>query len=213
MKRFQILRAGLLDFDRAWDLQRELAEAVRRNPSLSYLVLLRHFPIYTLGKNGKAANVLEPRGVPIRRIDRGGDVTYHGPGQIVGYPILNLRAQRIGIRAYVERLEEVLVEALGCVGVRAFGKAGCVGVWTARGKIASIGVRVDRGVTMHGFALNVADDLEPFRAIHPCGMPGCVMTSVEGETGRTPEMEEAIAEIFARRLRGEEPEFLGRPTG
>lgn len=190
-------RLGLVEFDRAWDLQRELAGRVQKDPRQAYLLLLRHPPVYTIGKNGNGENV---RGVPVRRIDRGGDVTYHGPGQVIGYPILSLREFRLGLRTYIERLEEVLIESLAIVKVPALRKSGFVGVWTSRGKIASIGVRVERGVTMHGFALNVADDLEPFRSIHPCGMPGCAMTSVEREIGRKPEMEPVLAASFPRKF-------------
>lgn len=182
-----VRRLGLVDFDEAWALQRELSTQV--TPERGFLLLLEHPPIFTLGKNGDAANVLDAHGIPVRRIDRGGDVTYHGPGQLVGYPILNVRT--LGVRRYVQSLEDSLLDLLGGLGVRARRKEGCVGIWTNRGKIASIGVRVSRGVSMHGFALNVSCDLSPFAFIHPCGIPRCLVTSVSEELGRPVTVDEA----------------------
>ena len=190
-----VRRLGLVDFDAAWALQRELAARV--TPERGFLLLLEHPPVFTLGKNGDAANVLDAGDVPVKRIDRGGDVTYHGPGQLVGYPILDVR--RLGVRRYVRSLEESLLDLLGALGVEARRKEGCVGLWTARGKIASIGVRISRGVSSHGFALNVSNDLAPFARINPCGMPGCPVTSVSLELGRPAAVGEA-ADRFRLRL-------------
>lgn len=195
----EVRRLGLVDFDAAWDLQRRLAESV--TPERGYLLLLEHPPVFTLGKNGDARNVLDARGIPVRRIDRGGDVTYHGPGQLVGYPLLDVR--RLGVRRFVRGLEESLIEALAGLGVAARRKEACVGVWAPGGKIASIGVRVRRGVSMHGFALNVSNDLAPFGFINPCGEPGCAVTSVERELGRKVGVDEAASRIrlrFAERM-------------
>ncbi len=189
-----VRRLGLVDFDEAWDLQRRLAAEV--TPERGFLLLLEHPPVFTLGRNGDPRNLLDPGGIPVRRIDRGGDVTYHGPGQLVGYPLVDVR--RLGVRRYVRSLEESIVKALEGLGVRAALRGGCVGVWAARGKIASIGVRVRRGVSMHGFALNVSNDLAPFSRIHPCGQPGCAMTSVEGELGRRAEVAEAAGRFRLR---------------
>lgn len=171
---------GLVDYDRAWELQRELAGKV--TPERGFLLLLEHPPVFTLGRNGDAGNVLDPHGVPVKRVDRGGDVTYHGPGQLVGYPLLDVR--RLGVRRYVRRLEESLLELLSGLGVAARRREGCVGLWAAGGKIASIGIRVARGVSMHGFALNVSNELAPFGWINPCGVPGGAVTSVSLELGR-----------------------------
>ncbi len=200
MSALEVLPLGLVAFDEAWAKQREYAARVRAEPARVFLLLLRHPPVITLGRNADERNVLDPGGIPVRRIDRGGDVTYHGPGQIVGYPILSLREHRLGVRAYVLRLEEAIVDALSKFGVRGFRKEDAVGVWTSNGKIASIGVRVERGVTMHGFALNVADDLEPFVRIHPCGVPRGAVTSVEREIGSTPDLGPALAPSLARRI-------------
>ncbi len=193
----EVRRPGLVDFDAAWELQRRLAAEV--TPERGFLLLLEHPPVFTLGKNADPANVLDPGGIPVRRIDRGGDVTYHGPGQLVGYPLVDVR--RMGVRAFVESLEESLLELLGGLGVAARRRRGCVGVWTERGKIASIGVRVRRGVSTHGFALNVSNDLAPFRRIHPCGVPGCPMTSVSAELGRKVGVGEAASRFRLRFVR------------
>ena len=176
----EVRRLGLVEYGAAWDLQRALARDV--TPDRGFLLLLEHPPVFTLGRNGKASNVLDPGDIPVVRVDRGGDVTYHGPGQLVGYPILDVR--RLGVRRFVEGLELSLVDCLAAMGVDARRKRGCVGVWAPKGKIASIGVRVSRGVSTHGFALNVSNDLAPFARINPCGQPGCAVSSVAAELGR-----------------------------
>jgi lipoyl(octanoyl) transferase len=177
----EVRRLGRVEYGAAWDLQRELAKAV--TPERGFLLLLEHPPVYTLGRNGDARNVLDPRGIPVVRSDRGGDVTYHGPGQLVGYPILDVR--RLGVKRFVRGLEASLIDVLAALGVAARRKEGCVGVWASKGKIASLGVRVSRGVSLHGFALNVCGDLEPFSRINPCGVPDCAVTSASAEAGRT----------------------------
>ncbi len=190
----EVRRLGLVDFGAAWDLQRELVPSV--TPRRGYLLLLEHPPVFTLGKNADARNVLDPRGIPVRRIDRGGDVTYHGPGQLVGYPVVDVR--RLGVRSFVRSLEDSLVDLLGKLGVRAWRKEGCTGVWASRGKIASLGIRVRRGISTHGFALNVCNDLAPFGFINPCGQPGCAMTSISLELGRTVPVDEAASRFRLR---------------
>jgi len=185
---------GLVDFDAAWELQRSLVPQV--TPDRGFLLLLEHPPVFTLGRNGDPANVLDPHGIPVRRIDRGGDVTYHGPGQLVGYPILDVR--RLGVKRYVRSLEASLLRLLKDLGVAARRKPGCVGLWTARGKIASIGVRVARGTSMHGFALNVSNDLAPFGFINPCGVPKGAVTSVALELGRAVTVGEAAGRFRLR---------------
>ncbi|MBI4564016.1 MAG: lipoyl(octanoyl) transferase LipB [Planctomycetes bacterium] len=185
--RLRVISGELVDFDVAWDAQRELAEEVRQGAP-AVLLLLQHPPVFTLGRRANPSNLLDPGTISVRRIDRGGDVTYHGPGQLVGYPLFRLRERRIGIREHVLRMERALISALAEWGIAARRRDDCVGVWTDRGKIASIGVRVSKGVTLHGWALNVSNDLEPFRRIHPCGMPRCVMTSVAAHAGERVEV-------------------------
>ncbi len=175
----QVRRLGLTDYATAWDLQRALARDV--TPDRGFLLLLEHPPVFTLGRNGDPANVLDPGGIPVVRVDRGGDVTYHGPGQLVGYPIVDVR--RLGVKRFVTGLEESILDVLRDLGVAGERRPGCVGVWASKGKIASLGVRVSRGISTHGFALNVSNDLEPFRRIHPCGQPGCAVSSLSLELG------------------------------
>ena len=194
----EVRRLGRVEYGAAWDLQRALARDV--TPDRGFLLLLEHPPVFTLGRNGKASNVLNPGDIPVLRVDRGGDVTYHGPGQLVGYPLIDVR--RLGVRRFVAGLESSLVDCLASLGVAARRQEGCVGVWASRGKIASIGVRVSRGVSTHGFALNVSNDLEPFGRINPCGQPGCAVTSVSAELGRAVATSEA-ADRFRLRFRAE----------
>src|SRR5688572_12013234 len=130
---FRILRPGLVPFDEAWELQRTLAAEVRAGAP-PVLVLLEHPAVFTLGKNADDSNLLNPGNIPVRRIDRGGDVTWHGPGQLVAYPILGLRERKLGVKSYVEALERTIVDLAAEYGVDAASKPGCVGVWTKNGK-------------------------------------------------------------------------------
>jgi lipoyl(octanoyl) transferase len=136
------------------------------------LWLLEHDPVYTLGQAGKAEHVLAPGDIPVLSVDRGGQVTYHGPGQLVAYPLLDLRRLGIGVRELVWRLEEVGVRLLAAHGIRAVRREGAPGLYVNGAKILAIGVRVRRGCTFHGVALNAAMDLEPFSRINPCGYRG-----------------------------------------
>lgn len=163
--------------------------------------LLEHPHVITMGKRGgwghlKAERAaLSARGVTLHETTRGGDITYHGPGQLIGYPILGLRDLGIGARVYVERLEAVLVETLAGFSIRAGRIPGRTGVWVGENKIAAIGVRISRGITSHGFALNVNTDLDYFSHIVPCGIQGAGVTSIERETGETHSFE-AVIERF-----------------
>src|SRR5213592_3375666 len=182
-----VIEAGLVPYAEALAWQRSLAEA-RIGGRLPHdvLLLLEHPPVVTLGRNSRAGHVLEPPGVPVVAVERGGDVTFHGPGQLVGYPILDLSGYRQDLHWYLRTLEQALIAALAELGIRAERNPGYTGVWTPGGsrKIASIGVHVKQWVTWHGFALNVTTDLSHFERIVPCGIPGVVMTSVEREGGK-----------------------------
>ncbi|GAB4252730.1 MAG: lipoyl(octanoyl) transferase LipB [Acidobacteriota bacterium] len=162
-------------------------EAVARGEE-EVVYLLEHPHVYTVGRRGKEENLPDPQTsgdiVPVFRINRGGDVTYHGPGQLVGYLHLDLTRRERDVHRYLRRLEELLIEIARQFGVQAFRREGLTGVWTDRGKLASIGVGVRRWITMHGFALNVDPDLRYFQCIHPCGIPGCPMTSLRLESAR-----------------------------
>jgi lipoyl(octanoyl) transferase len=206
---------GRVPYQEAVELQLDAREAVKRRTGPEHLLLLEHPPVYTLGRNASAADILAgpewlaARGIEIAECDRGGQVTYHGPGQLVGYPILNLSPDRRDVRRYVRDLQEVLIRTLAEYGVRAEPRDGqaFVGVWVGEDKIASIGVHLSRWVTTHGFALNVATDLSDFAGIVPCGLRGIGLTSIERLTGRAPSLPEIAAvcarcfgEIFDREL-------------
>lgn len=165
------------------------------------LLVVEHPPVYTLGKSGRLENLLVPEaelerlGAPLFRIDRGGDITFHGPGQLVGYPILDLERIGLGLRDYIDALEETVIRTVARYGIRAGRIAGASGVWLDEKsafprKICAIGVRASRYVTMHGFALNVTTDLDWFRQIHPCGFADRGVTSIARETGSVPPIEE-----------------------
>ncbi|WP_448572477.1 lipoyl(octanoyl) transferase LipB [Trichothermofontia sp.] len=165
---------GALDYTEALVWQQKLMTARRDRPDLvDVLLLLEHPPVYTLGQGAseqylKVAPNASP--FPIHRTERGGEVTYHGPGQLVGYPILNLRRYRLDLHWYLRQLEEVIIQTLATYGLRADRLAGLTGVWLEGYKLAAIGIKVSRWITMHGFALNVCPDLSHFGAIVPCGI-------------------------------------------
>jgi lipoate-protein ligase B len=175
-------------------LQREVAQArLERRIDRDVLLLVEHPPVVTTGRSTDSAHLitdpeeLARRGVALHDIERGGDVTYHGPGQLVGYPIYDLREHRQDLHWYLRQLEAALIAALGGLGIEAGRSEGLTGVWTGGRKIASIGIHVKQWVTWHGFALNVTTDLSAFDLIVPCGIDGVTMTSVQRELGeRTP---------------------------
>lgn len=173
-------------------LQRELCRRrIAGTVPSDLLLLVEHEPVITLGRGTKSGSLPLPpeeltrRGVAVHEVERGGDVTYHGPGQLVGYPILNLSDHREDLHWYLRQLEAALIAALGELQIRAEANPGLTGVWTGGRKIASIGIHVRQWVTFHGFALNVANQLDGFDLIVPCGIQGVTMTSVERELGRT----------------------------
>jgi len=185
MNEIRVVQAGTVPYAEALDWQRELAEdrIAGRLPH-DVLLLLEHPPVVTLGRNSQPRHVLQPAGIDVFEVERGGDVTFHGPGQLVGYPILDLRAYKQDLHWYLRTLEQALIEALGVLGILAERNPGFTGVWTRGKKIASIGIHVKQWVTWHGFALNVTTDLTHFDRIVPCGIQGVEMTSVEREAGR-----------------------------
>ncbi len=187
---------GRIPYGDAQALQERLRAGVRAGTGAEHLLLLEHPHVFTLGRNAASGDVLVSRewlaaqGVEVAECDRGGQVTYHGPGQLVGYPIVDLDPDRRDLRRYVSDLQEVLIRTLADFGldaVRRPGK-GLIGVWVGEAKIASIGVHVQRWVTTHGFALNVTTDLGYFSRIVPCGLDQVEMASIESLTGRRPEL-------------------------
>jgi len=183
----EVIHAGRVPYGEALEWQRRLAQdRIAGRLAHDVLLLLEHPPVITLGRNSHAEHVLaDGAGIEVFEIERGGDVTYHGPGQLVGYPIIDLTHHRQDLHWYLRTLEQALIDALARLGVAAERHPGYTGVWTGGGKrkIASIGVHVKQWVTWHGFALNVTTDLTAFDRIVPCGIAGVEMTSVEKERG------------------------------
>ncbi len=190
---FVVQRLGLVEYDDALALQQEAAGSCREDGA-AHLLLLEHPHTYTLGARGDAGHLLadetrlQQLGATVQRTNRGGDITYHGPGQLVGYPILDLRAWHEGPRWYVRSLEQVLIDTLAEFGVTGHREQGRPGVWASGSKIAAIGVHVSRGITSHGFALNVDPDLDYFTHIVPCGLSDITITSMARELGRPIDM-------------------------
>jgi lipoyl(octanoyl) transferase len=192
---------GTVPYEPTWELQDELAQQRRERRTGDRLLLLEHFPVYTIGRGGDESNLLASRdrlrelGATYLRIDRGGDITFHGPGQLVAYPIVEL-ADPLDLRRYVRSLEAAIIATAATFGVRAGRVAGLPGVWVEdERKLAAIGVRVRRGVTTHGLALNVNTDLRWFDEMVPCGIQGKGVTSLQRELGRPVPMEEVEATL------------------
>ncbi|MEY2509591.1 MAG: lipoyl(octanoyl) transferase [Verrucomicrobiota bacterium] len=197
---------GRVAFGDALALQEELVAKKRADQSLGdELLLLEHEPVYTIGRTPDQSSLRggEHLPHPLFPINRGGQATYHGPGQLIGYPIIDLRNCGQDLHRYLRWLEEVLVETLATLGIAATTRPGLTGVWIENRKIASIGVGVRHWITMHGFALNVCGDLSPFDQIVPCGISNVTMTSIEKETGRQDSVMEVasrVGEVASRRL-------------
>jgi lipoyl(octanoyl) transferase len=214
----QVVRCGTVPYEEAWELQRELAAQRQRGEIGDVLLLLEHPPVYTRGRRSKPEELpmgaawYEAQGIEVLDTDRGGLVTYHGPGQLVAYPIVDLAGYGDDVHRYVRGLERTMIEALGEHGVPARTFEGLTGVWTegeppptlaakpAR-KIGSIGLHVSRGVTTHGLAINVNNDLQPFEWVVPCGIEGVSMTSLSRELGAEQDFDafgETVVAAYAR---------------
>lgn len=182
-----VIACGRLEYLFAWDLQRRLHRQVSEGVLPSLLLLLEHPHVYTLGRRGSDSDILATPeqlsrlNVEVHRVDRGGEVTYHGPGQLIGYPIVDLRRWGGGPLRYVSALEQVIVATLAEIGIDSNSHQKPRGVWTRGAKIASIGVKVSRGTTTHGFALNVSTDLAFFEGIVPCGIIDGSVTSIAAQ--------------------------------
>jgi lipoate-protein ligase B len=200
----RLVDCGRMPYGEAWALQRALVTARQAAQIDDVILLVEHPPVITIGRAGRAANILLPRGllasrgVEVFEIERGGDVTYHGPGQLVGYPILDLRMLDEDVVRYVRLLEAALLQSLEEFGIAATRVRKYPGVWVGEAKIGAIGVAVKRRVTMHGFALNVAPDLEDFALINPCGL-GKPITSMARVLGRAVSLRE-VQPVVARAL-------------
>src|SRR5207248_6707701 len=207
-----LLHLGRIDYATALDLQRSLVELRKQGRIADTLLLLEHNPVITLGRNTNKQNLIAPPALLAQKVvelyetDRGGDVTFHGPGQLVGYPIFDLRgfSPRMGAVEYVRNLEEVLIRTCGDLGIPCQRVSGLTGVWTQTAdprKIAAIGVHISRGVTSHGFALNVTTDLDYFKLIVPCGISDKAVTSIaqeiETRQRRSPSIEDVTNLVSA----------------
>jgi len=194
----EVRRLGVVPYQEALALQRALVEERRAERVTDVLLLLQHPPVITLGVRGDGgrSNILAGEshlaelGIEIAETGRGGDVTYHGPGQIVGYPILDLRPDRCDVHRYVRDIEEVMIRACADYGVTAGRIEGLTGAWVGPAKIGAIGVRISRWITSHGFAFNVDPNLDHFNLIVPCGIPDKSVTSLRQQVGRTLRLED-----------------------
>ena len=188
----EVRRLGTIDYQAALDLQAQLVERRKQGLIPDQLLLLEHHPVITLGVRTRSdrSHVLESeaalaaKGVGLFETGRGGDVTYHGPGQLVGYPIVDLKPDRCDVHRYVRDLEDVLIRTAADYGIDASRVEGLTGVWVGQEKLAAIGVRISRWITSHGFALNVSTNLDYFNLIIPCGIPDRGVTSLERLLGR-----------------------------
>ncbi|MGD9041480.1 MAG: lipoyl(octanoyl) transferase LipB [Desulfobacteraceae bacterium] len=190
-RRWLCIQLPAIEYGEAWNLQRNLV-AARRDGIIkaNVILLLEHPPVFTLGRRGSLKNqkvsrhFLESRGIPMIQVERGGDITYHGPGQLVVYPIVDLRASRWSVVEFVEALEEVMIRTLMDWGIKAERNPKNRGVWVGLSKIGSVGIAVRRSISFHGLALNVNTELEPFSWVHPCGLQGVRMTSMKEILGK-----------------------------
>ncbi|EIK54370.1 lipoate-protein ligase B [Stutzerimonas stutzeri TS44] len=196
-----IRELGLIDYQTAWQAMQRFTN--QRGPQTGdELWLLQHPPVFTQGQAGKAEHVLFPGDIPVVQVDRGGQVTYHGPGQLVCYLLIDVRRSGIGVRALVSHIEQSLIELLASYGVVALAKPDAPGVYVEGAKIASLGLRIRNGRSFHGLALNVDMDLEPFRRINPCGYAGLAMTQLRDLIGPVdfPEVVARLRTQLARHL-------------
>jgi lipoate-protein ligase B len=190
------LDLGLIDYSAAHDLQLRIVEAKKRGLlGQDVFLILEHIPVFTLGLRGGKEHLKVPeaflasRNIPLVHIERGGDITYHGPGQIIIYPIVHLRAGRWRVVSFVESLEEIMIRIAGDWGIQAERKSLNRGVWAGHQKLGSIGIAVRRSISFHGLALNINTDLEPFQWIDPCGLENVAVTSIQQLTGQTIKMQ------------------------
>jgi len=197
---------GRIGYAEALALQESIvAEKIADSTRPDELLLLEHEPVYTIGRTPDRSSLRDPAALPhpLVTISRGGQATYHGPGQLVGYPILDLTTRGRDLHRYLRELEEFLVGVCMHFGVAAQRREGLTGVWTEKGKLASIGVGVRRWVSLHGFALNVCGDLAPFAEITPCGIAGVAMTNLEIERGQSLTVERVASHVAERFFSGQ----------
>jgi lipoyl(octanoyl) transferase len=197
---------GRVPYEPTWHAMQRFTDA-RTVDTRDEIWLLEHDPVFTLGMNAKAEHVLAAGDIPVVRIDRGGQVTYHGPGQLVVYPLIDVRRRNLGVRGFVGALEGAVIDYAAELGIQGTCRAGAPGVYVGERKLASVGIRIRRNGSYHGLALNVAMDLEPFRRINPCGYAGLEMTDLERLGGPTDVViaAQGLAPLLLARLAATEP--------
>ena len=204
---FDIIDLGLIDFGKAWGLQRDRFEGIRDNAMRSALFLCRHYPVITSGRNAKTGNILAAKeelgacGIRVYEIERGGDVTYHGPGQLTVYPVFNLDYFKKDIHLFLRALEDIIIGSLGACGIRAGSIPRLTGVWAGEKKIASVGISIKNWITLHGLSINIrGDDMQNFKLIRPCGLD-VEMTCAEAVLDRHIDMETVKQKVIFNFLR------------
>ncbi len=196
----QLRRLGLVDYEPVWRDMQAYTDT-RDKHSEDQLWLVQHPAVFTQGQAGKAEHVLAPGDIPVIQVDRGGQVTYHGPGQIVAYPLVDIRRRGIGVRDFVHRIEQAIIDVLGQYGVKGERIEGAPGIYVNGDKIASLGLRIRKGRSFHGLAFNIDMDLEPFQRINPCGLAGLQVTQLSALAPvDLEEAEERLIGALARRL-------------
>lgn len=203
MNPISVRQLGLQPYLKIWRQMQRFTDA-RNEQTADEIWLLQHHPVFTQGQAGKAEHLLDPGQIPVIQADRGGQVTYHGPGQLIAYLLLDLRRRRLGIRPLVSLMEASIVELLAGYGISAAPRADAPGVYVDECKIASLGLRVRRGCSFHGLSLNVSMELEPFLRINPCGHPGLKVTQLSdlGGPGELDIVGADLVRILLRRLSG-----------
>lgn len=209
---FKVFDLGLVDFKKAWDFQKEVFFQVKNDRFKSALILCQHYPVITLGRSATRKNIfacdaeLKNKGIKVYEIERGGDVTYHGPGQLTAYPIFNLNYLKKDIHWFLRYLEDIIIGCLSDLGTRAHRISGLTGVWVNKRKIASIGIAIKNWITFHGFTINIKkEDLTNFSLIRPCGMD-IMVTSLESVLGYRIRVTQ-LKEILTRRLKNDQSAF------
>jgi lipoate-protein ligase B len=203
---FRVFNLGLVDFKKALQFQKKIFQEIKNNYFNSALILCRHYPVITMGRQGSAENIgvslgeLKNRGIHMYEIERGGDVTYHGPGQLTVYPIFNLAYLKKDIHLFLRQLEGLVIDFLSDFGIKGLRHKGLTGVWIDKKKVASIGIAIRNWITFHGMSINIKkDDLDNFSLIKPCGMD-IEMTSLETALGKNIEIEQ-MKEIFTHKFK------------
>ena len=200
LNRLKVRRLGLVDYEPTWREMQAFTD--NRDDSIQDEVwLLQHPPVFTQGQSGKAEHVLAPGDIPVVQVDRGGQVTYHGPGQIVAYPLIDLHRRKLGVRKLVNLIEQSIIDVLNQHGVDGQRLEGAPGIYVDGAKIASLGLRVRKGRSFHGLAFNIDMDLEPFTRINPCGFQGLQVTQLSAfETVELKQVENELAQQLAQQL-------------